>query len=1206
MGKTIKTIIGIAAIAASFIPGIGTLAAAALRVGGLMLTRTARTRGGSARQEGIQRNVASHVAPLPVVYGKAKIGIRPVDVRVDTSSENNKDLYLVAAICHGSRDGSDINDINKIWMNEKLAVDEGAIQAHFSGKLTVTEHLGSTSQNVDSTLNTKFATAWPSTSKGRGVAYIVAKMIWDKDVYPQGIPNITLEVEGNKVYDHRDTTWKYSDNNALCIRDYLLSGIYGAKLNAAEIDESSFDAMANFCDEAVSIPDGEGGSTTQKRFTCNGWIDTSRPVQENIQELLSSCRAQLIYQGGIFRLHIPRAVSAEAFELNPSNIIGDWEWDVGGIAVAANIVRAHFIDPDKNYQPNSAQWPEPGASNAYLTADNSFESPRDIELPYTNNIYMAEQIAQVALNESRQDISCILTATEEALELETGSVVKVNHATPGWTDKLFWVEAMFLLQDGNVKLALREYDSSAYSYSTCSDASSLPDTNLPDPLTVAAPTSLTLLSDATTALTGGAGEIVPRIKVTWTRSTHAYLDYEEVFARKSGAAEYQTIARIDERDTKEVYVAEVSAGETWQIGVQAVNTLGVRSSLVTDTVVVPDPTEIPHVNDPPAAPGSVTLTATTDLIILDRRREVITYRYITRLSLSIVYTKDALFQTFQVRVWNGSENKETKELVDFEGLGAGPYTVITQRSDRHLLDPTWHCEVGVKNDDGQVSASMTSDDAEASYEEIDRFNIDGADRGARGLLPDGEPDPDMSPVDRIGRRERDLFSGDGAPSGHTGAAGSGDTPAVGGPDVEIGEIGDYKRPLGDVVGVGTDGRPEITDPEGTRMIDLVDREVSSGSKINRDAEIDGKNAGDVREGARHGEEFIDGGGEFTGEFGATPAEALGGLGGQRRGRDLFSGEGSPSGHSGVVGSGDVIEVSHQDVMLGSEDDKKPLSKGCSEDTITPTGNLEESVSLITGEETRRLARGRQGGDADNGTAVGFDPSFDSVPMVVILPRCITHEPRNGQWSAGYDNTKPTYLELVPLDLTASGFTMRARLRQKAAQTAQYDEFSAGAGRILVLVGQTREAQLDPSVAVSDQYTVHYKVELEGHSATGFDLDMGIVVAIDTNDGGGWVERATYPYRLYAPGGGSRHQTWAHEAKIITVSGLGLNDDIRIRFKSEDHGIKNAWDIMEITCFNKDINGDVEHGVTYYTATDSYADATPDAEDSVPWEALEVS
>jgi len=607
-----KGIVGAAAVAASFIPGVGQVVAAGLRLGGIGFLSDAVGRGASSGQEGVRTNIPSNVAPVPVVYGTAKLGVRPVDVRQEGA--HPKHLWLVAAICHGSRNDGDIENIDKVWFDERLAVDDGVVESDFSGKLNYYEELGSTSQNVIGDLNSTFATAWPATSRGKGIAYIALEFIFDKGVYPNGIPNITVQVQGNKVYDHRDTNWKHSDNPALCVRDYLLSEVYGGRIPAGEIDEDSFDDMADFCDELVSVPDGEGGSENQKRFTLNGWVDTSRDPWENLSMMLSSCRGIIYRDNGVYRLHIPRAVTPETFELDESNIVGDWEFAQAGLESVANIVRGTFMNLDKDWQPDQVQWPEVGESNTYLTNDNNFESAREIELPFTTNSYMAEQICQVALNESRQPLSCLVTVKEEALKLQCGEVVQVTHETPGWDQKQFWVEALWIVQQGLVRLALREYDSSAYSYDTMSDASALPDTSLPDPFSAVAPTGLTLLSDATTRLTGGVGEPVPRIKVTWTWPDEAFTDYVDVFARINGSGDWEWVKRVDANDDALAYVAEVSAGETWQVGIRAVNTIGVPSTVVTDTVAIPAATEIEHVNDPPSAPTLVTLSCDMDTL----------------------------------------------------------------------------------------------------------------------------------------------------------------------------------------------------------------------------------------------------------------------------------------------------------------------------------------------------------------------------------------------------------------------------------------------------------------------------------------------------------------------------------------------------------------------------------------------------------------
>ncbi len=251
-----------------------------------------------------------------------------------------------------------------------------------------------------------------------------------------------------------------------------------------------------------------------------------------------------------------------------------------------------------------------------------------------------------------------------------------------------------------------------------------------------------------------------------------------------------------------------------------------------------------------------------------------------------------------------------------------------------------------------------------------------------------------------------------------------------------------------------------------------------------------------------------------------------------------------------------------------------------------------------------IAKGYVRGTARNGDAITFPLAFQ-LPPAVILRGGIQYEPRS-KWGAtgsgsetnAVDANKPQYDDLAPLNLSASGFTLRARLRQKAAQTAQSDNFTAS--NVLDAVGETAEANLDPAGAVADTYNVHYSAEVTVPAGKAM-LSGSITVAIDTNDGAGWVERAAQTHTVINEGGGSpATETWSHVNIAVVVSGLGLNDDIRVRIKSATGTVSS----FSVHAF--DGTGDPSDGVTYSTASDSFASKTPDTEDAIEWEVLAVA
>lgn len=462
--------------------------------GGLIGTGLGMIAGGVAGALG-PKNLAAQQAHLlsngqgpnqsvPVVYGTTRLGVLWTDFRTDPDDDDI--LYAVGTVCLGSEGGTGIEDITAIYFDDDAVVggtmdttgtlSTSGVSSEYADHLSYAIHLGTDAQSVNATLASVFPTEYPSTSKAAGVAYIVLKLTYNEEVYPAGLPTVTVGVQGQKLYDPRTTLTAHSTNPALAVLDYLTSDKYGCGVPLAEIDTASFEDAANYCDETVNTT-----AYNATRFLCNGVLDPAVGRQANLQALLSSCRGELVYQSGTFRLLIRQPTAAETFELTEDNIVGDWEFLRAG--EAPNSVTVSFVDPSQEYQVREVSWPEAGQTNNFLTADNSIPSNVRVELPFTTNYYIAQQIGMVALREAREDVTVALTAKEEALKLQVGDVVNLTHSTPGWTDKAFWVQTVGILPNAEVRLVLREYDANAYSLDTQNTDATVPGTNIPALLT---------------------------------------------------------------------------------------------------------------------------------------------------------------------------------------------------------------------------------------------------------------------------------------------------------------------------------------------------------------------------------------------------------------------------------------------------------------------------------------------------------------------------------------------------------------------------------------------------------------------------------------------------------------------------------------------------------------------------------------------------
>lgn len=353
---------------------------------------------------------------------------------------------------------------------------------------------------------------------------------------------------------------------------------------------------------AVNVTTGGTGGTvkklvTQKRFTTNGVLDTANPTEANRDELLSACRANLIWEQGKFKLVIRSdQAPAATLVLSPANIIGEWSFRNDGIEEKWNLVKASYVDPlDGAFKVRETQWPPKGQTNSYLAADNGFQARSSVDLPFTNDQLTAQATAAVLLNEARKGISAQVVCTEEVLKASVGDLVSVTHPTPGWTLKSFWVTALQVRPDTTVAVSLREYDATAYALNTLDDRRTEPATQLDSIALVLPPVAVVVDS----------GTDQDRVRISWGSANYSLIDFYEVQARQvDGDNIYRTVARVRGVDTREANANGVRNGQTWQARVRTVNVAGHVSEWAESTAVVAQTHDIPAV--------TLTLTAVAD------------------------------------------------------------------------------------------------------------------------------------------------------------------------------------------------------------------------------------------------------------------------------------------------------------------------------------------------------------------------------------------------------------------------------------------------------------------------------------------------------------------------------------------------------------------------------------------------------------------
>ena len=125
--------------------------------------------------------------------------------------------------------GHEINSITKVFFNEdevpltQSGSDSNGVARLFpssgneyEGKARIKKHLGTDNQAADADLVSEI-TQWTTDHRLRGIAYVYVRLDFDQDVYTNGVPNVTFEVEGRKVFDPRNSSTAFSANPALCL-----------------------------------------------------------------------------------------------------------------------------------------------------------------------------------------------------------------------------------------------------------------------------------------------------------------------------------------------------------------------------------------------------------------------------------------------------------------------------------------------------------------------------------------------------------------------------------------------------------------------------------------------------------------------------------------------------------------------------------------------------------------------------------------------------------------------------------------------------------------------------------------------------------------------------------------------------------------------------------------------------------------------------
>ena len=545
-------------------------------------------------------NKFSANATIPIVYGTRKVGGNVVFL--ETSGADNQYLYMAIILSEG-----EINDISSIQINDNTVTWSGDIADNsqitvasndanfYSGASLITcePHYGSDSQSASNLLST--LSSWTSNHRLRGLAYLAIRFEWNQDKFGS-LPSVQAIVQGKKVYNpnldgtvtggsgsHRkdtSSTWAYSDNPILQLLDYLRNERFGMGIANSYFDSNFADwqTATDVCDTQITPYTGASQIDLMNSHVV---VDTSKKAIENVKNFVKGSRSYLNFSAGKYNILVETTGSA-SITLTEDNIIG-------GISVSSknknsryNRVIVSFINPDKNYQSDTVQFPpvdETGLASAdqhgtMKTADGGLLLESRFDMSMFTSPYQAQEIAEIILRRSRSSLDIAIKADATALDLSIGDIVNITHATPSFSAKPFRVQGLSLNSDHTVSLQCSEHQDSFYTFGTQPEVASIPTTNLPNPFSIRPPASVTLSDQL---IEYNDGTVIVALDVLIGASTDKFIDFYQVEYKLSTESDYIIYAQGSGLNHR---VLNVIDQQIYDVRVKGINSLGVSSTYV--------------------------------------------------------------------------------------------------------------------------------------------------------------------------------------------------------------------------------------------------------------------------------------------------------------------------------------------------------------------------------------------------------------------------------------------------------------------------------------------------------------------------------------------------------------------------------------------------------------------------------------------------
>lgn len=421
---------GVAAAAGAALTTIALVATVAMSLTTL-LTMKVKSPGGYVSQQERKQVLRATAAAKVLVFGTTKgSGLLSFAEEEAGDQADGEWMHMVLTVA-----GHELSSVGQIYLGDDTIETYGAAVSYevINNPTTVNQFL----------LNN--CPSWKDDMIGKGICYLRLSLKFDSDLFPSGLPNVTMIKNGAKVYDPRTQTVYFSRNAALCYLHYLINY---AKVPLENIIIEEFIEAANICDENVLNADG----STSKRYTCDGEINLDEKQSDVLEKLLQCCGGEPTFRGGKHGILVGAYYGPATLVLDESMIVGDVKIvPESSYKEKVNSATGTYINIEQGYV--ESDFPKI-IIDEWLTEDGKpFED--DFKLRFVTNAYTAQRLAMITIKRKRQGRTLEVPCNFKAYGMRPGKNILVNIPTIGMINQEYKVIKWGFDANGGMSLTLR-------------------------------------------------------------------------------------------------------------------------------------------------------------------------------------------------------------------------------------------------------------------------------------------------------------------------------------------------------------------------------------------------------------------------------------------------------------------------------------------------------------------------------------------------------------------------------------------------------------------------------------------------------------------------------------------------------------------------------------------------------------------------------